>query len=107
MSGQKLLVRGVIASGANCAICGEIWRGMLVLDRDDLVAGAVAAVVLDCSSQTISHLLMGQLPPTAVYRLIPIALIDHVAGERLWLQISQAQIHSLSLHDPNNLEETR
>jgi len=100
MNGQKLLVRGAIMRG-------EIWRGMLILDRDGLVAGVVAAVALDGASQTVSHILLGQLPPTAVYRLVPITLIDHIAGEHLWLQVTQTHIEALPIHKPDDSEETR
>jgi hypothetical protein len=105
MNGQKLLVRGALMRGA--IMRGEIWRGMLILDRDSLVAGTVAAVVLDAASQTVSHILLGQLPPTAVYRLIPISLLDHIADERLWLQVAQTHIETLPVHQPDDSEETR
>jgi hypothetical protein len=101
-SQRRLLVAGWIDG-----IEGELTRGMPVLAQDGSTVGVVAAVVLTGLAKSISHILLGQVPPTAVYRLVPIALIDHVADERLWLQISQDQIHSLSLHDPDNSEETR
>jgi hypothetical protein len=101
-SQYRLLVCGWIDE-----IEGELARGMPVLAQDGSTAGVVAAVVLTGPAKRITHLLLGQVPPTAVYRLVPIALIDHVAGERLWLQINQAQIHSLPLHDPDNSEGTR
>jgi hypothetical protein len=100
MNTQKLLVRGTIEHSAACAICGEVWRGMLVLDRDNLVAGVVAAVVLDCSSQIINHILLGQLPPTAVYHLVPIHLLDRLGRDRLWLRIPRQQIAALPTHQP-------
>jgi hypothetical protein len=107
MKGQKLLVQGTIKPGSDATISGEIWRGMLVLDRDELVAGVVAAVVLDCRSQMISHILLGQLPPTAVYRLLPVSLIDQIAGERVWLQATQSQIQKLPLRRRSDQEDTK
>ncbi|MFO7539220.1 MAG: hypothetical protein R6X32_14355 [Chloroflexota bacterium] len=100
MNTQKLLVRGTIEHSTTCAICGEVWRGMLVLDRDNLVAGVVAAVVLDGSSQLISHILLGQLPPTAVYHLVPIHLLERLDRNRLWLRIPRRQIAALPTHQP-------
>ncbi len=92
-SSKRLLVRGRIDQ-----VGGEVTRGMPVLAQDGSMVGAVAAVVQSGPTRTTTHLLLGQVPPTAVYRLIPLDLLDRLEGECIWLHASRHQIAALPSH---------
>lgn len=93
---QRLLVCGrVDQTGV------EVTRGMSVLAQDGHMVGIVAAVVLSGATPAISHILLGQVPPTAVYRLIPLNLLDWVDGDRIWLCSTRQQIAVLPIHQPD------
>jgi hypothetical protein len=79
----------------------EVQRGMMIMGQDKQEAGMVAAVVLDCHSQKGTHLLLGHLPPTSDYRLIPLNLIDRIDGETVWLRASFEEIEKLPMHQPD------
>jgi hypothetical protein len=49
----------------------------------------------------MTHLLLGQVPPTAVYRLIPLALLDHLEDEQIWLNASPQEVAALPLYQPH------
>ena len=92
---QKLLVSHLVQlqqSGEQI----EIRRGMPIIAQDGLEVGVVAAVVFNCPSQKVTHILLGHLPPTAVYRLIPLLLIDKIDGSLIMLKIQ----HNDCLHLP-------
>jgi hypothetical protein len=73
----------------------EVSRGMVVLTRDGLEAGRVAAVVEDSQSRQISHLLLGRPRLAQDYRLVPVALIEQVNGEAVYLHIDSEAVASL------------
>ncbi len=79
----------------------EVRRGMVILGQDEQEAGVVAAVVLDCRSQKGTHILLGHVPPTSDYRLIPLMLIDRIDGESVWLRASFEEIENLPMHQPD------
>ncbi len=97
---QKLLVSGLIRLDKPEAELVELRRGKTVVDQDGQEVGGVAAVVLDCASQEITHVLLGHLPLTAVYRLIPLPLIDKIDEEIVWLTIPRAEVKNLPIHQP-------
>lgn len=96
-SSQRLLVCGRVDR-----VGGEVARGMPVLAQDGRMVGIVAAVVQSGPAPTISHILLGQVPPTAVYRLIPLDLLDRVDGGRIWLCATRQQIAVLPIHQPDD-----
>lgn len=98
---EKLLVQGVVSSGATAVAGGEVRRGMSVLAADGVPVGVVAAVVCHEPAHTLTHILLGQTPPTAVYRLIPLEFLDRIDGQSLWLRVSAAQIAGLPIHHPD------
>ena len=79
----------------------EVQRGMMIMGKDKQEAGVVAAVILDCRSQKDTHILLGHIPPTSDYRLIPLNLIDRIDGETLWLRASFEEIEKLPMHQPD------
>ncbi|MBE2223721.1 MAG: DUF2171 domain-containing protein [Anaerolineae bacterium] len=97
---QKLLISGFITLAQECAPV-SLQRGMSVLAQEGVIVGAVAAVVLNSGRQEITHFLLGQVPPTAVYRLIPLSLIDRIDGDMVWLRIPSEKISDLPLHQPD------
>ncbi|MCB0016167.1 MAG: hypothetical protein KDE09_00185 [Anaerolineales bacterium] len=98
---QKLLVSGLIRLGNPEAGLVELRRGMAVVDRVGHEAGTVAAVVLDCARKAVTHVLLGHLPLTADYRLIPLTLIDRINEETVWLSITGTEIETLPTHQPD------
>jgi hypothetical protein len=99
---QKLLVHGEVSVGVTAVALADIWRGMPVLALDGTPVGVVAAVVCAAASPAITHILLGQAPPTAVYRLIPLHLLDRLEGEQLWLRALPPQIDQLPTHQPED-----
>ena len=98
--GQKLMVSGLICL-AQMGDSLEVRRGMAVLAWDGQEAGVVAAVVLDCRGQEVTHILLGQIPPTADYRLVPLCLIASIDGEAVRLRASAAEIARLPCRQPD------
>ncbi len=96
----KLMVSGLVKlDQQNDSV--ELRRGMAILLQDEYAAGVVAAIVLDCHSQEVTHILFGHVPPTSDYRLIPLLLIDRVDRETVWLRASAADIEKLPVHQPD------
>jgi hypothetical protein len=93
---QRLLVAGWID-----LVSGEVSRGMPVLVEDGRLVGVVAAVVQSGPDQSIDHILLGQVPPTSVYRLVPIDLLERLDGQGLWLRASRHQVATLPVHQPD------
>ena len=79
----------------------EVRRCMRVMSCDGTEVGFVAGVVVDAQSERVSHVLLGHLPVTADYRLIPIHLIDQVLAERIRLTIPDEAIDTLIVHQPD------
>ena len=98
-SAQKLLVSGFIyLEQATEPVA--IWRGMPIVACDGQAAGSVAALLLDCQSRIVTHILLGYVPPTAVYRLIPLYLIDRIIAGTVWLRVISEDIEKLPVHQP-------
>ena len=76
----------------------EVRRCMAVLSCDGRELGMVAAVCLDPDTQDVAAVLLGRLPVTADYRMIPIALIDHVSEDAVHLRITAESMEELALH---------
>ncbi|MCB0032697.1 MAG: hypothetical protein KDE51_01655 [Anaerolineales bacterium] len=89
---QKLLVSGLVQLETELV---EIRRGNVVMTQDGVEAGVVAAVVLDCPQQEITHFLLGFVPPTAVYHQVPLRLINRIEQEMVWLNITKEACDNL------------
>ena len=94
---QKLMVNGLIYL-EQLDDPFEVQRGMVILGQDEQEAGVVAAIVLDCPSQKSTHILLGHVPPTSDYRLVPLKLVDRIAGKTVWLRVTTAEIEKLPQH---------
>jgi sporulation protein YlmC with PRC-barrel domain len=75
----------------------EVRRGMFVLTQDGIEVGTVAAVVMDCHCQEVTHILLGQMPPTAVYRLAPVKLLARVEENSIWLRVDSQAVADLPI----------
>lgn len=94
---RKLLVRCLVCLDQETAPV-EIKRGDVVVARDGVEAGVVAAVSLDCCRQKATHFLFEFVPPTAVYYLIPLSLIVEFDEKGVWLKITSEMINSLPMY---------
>lgn len=100
LPGQKLLIRHRVWLSQQ-ADPVEIQRGDAVFAQDGVEAGVVAAIMLACHHQEATHFLLGFIPPTAVYPLVPLSLIDRVGEKTVWLKITSAEINDLPRHQPD------
>lgn len=93
----KLLERAVVplASGRVA-----VWRGLVVRTAGGTALGQVAALLLDCRTQAVTHLLLGMVPPTAVYHLIPLTLIQRIDAETVWLGTAVTAAGDLPRYQP-------
>ncbi|MCP4357007.1 MAG: DUF2171 domain-containing protein [Chloroflexi bacterium] len=79
----------------------ELRRGMAILLQDGYAAGTVAALALDRYRHEVTHILLGHVPPTSDYHLIPLPLIERLEGETVYLRASAADIEKLPTHQSN------
>lgn len=100
LPGQKLLIRHQVWLSQQADLV-EIQRGDAVFAQDGVEAGVVAAIMLACHHQEATHFLLGFIPPTAVYPLVPLSMIDRVGEKTVWLKISSAEINDLPRHQPD------
>ncbi len=98
--GQKLLVRHWVRLNQQTTLV-EIRRGDAVFAQDGVEVGFVAAIMLDCHHQEATHFLLGFLPPTAVYHLVPLSLINRIDEKTVWLKITTKGIEKLPKHKPD------
>lgn len=98
---EKILVSGFVKL-AHEAEPALVQRGMPTRAQNGLDVGSLAAVVLDCQCQKITHLLLGQVPPTAVYHRIPLSLIDRIDKGTVWLRTAPEEIKQLPVYQPDN-----
>ena len=98
---EKLLVSGFVQLAQEVEPA-QVQRGMLARAQNGLDVGSVAAVILDYQRQKITHLLLGQVPPTAVYHRIPLAMIDRIENGTLWLRAAPDEIRQLPVYQPEN-----
>lgn len=80
----------------------EIQRGDVVFAQDGVETGVVAAIMVDCQRQEATHFLLGFVPPTAVYHLVPLSVIDRIDEKTIWLKIPSEGIQNLPRHRPDS-----
>ena len=95
----RMMVSGQVRLKGDNSLAVEIRRCMAVLSGDGRELGMVAAVCLDPHAQEVAAILLGRLPVTADYRLIPIALIDHVSEDAVHLCITAESVPELAQHE--------
>lgn len=94
LPGQKLLIRHLVWLSQQADLV-EIQQGDAVFAQDGNEADVVAAIMLACQHKEATHYLLGFTPPTAVYPLVQLSIIDRVGEKTVWLKISSAEINGL------------
>ncbi len=97
---ERIMVNGRISLPHNNTHPTEINRGMIILTSTGIEAGFSAGVVVPQEDDEVACILLGRLPVTSEYRLIPIGLIDYVDGENIHLNVHCSEILELHLHQP-------
>jgi len=96
---NKMMVTGQIRLKGADGPPVEVRRCMAVLSCDGREVGMVAAVCLDPDTQDVAAVLLGRLPVTADYRMIPIAFIDHISENAVHLRITAESVEELTQHE--------
>lgn len=91
---QKLMTHGTIFLPQSQRWV-EVKRGMLVRGAEGLVAGQVAAIVVDVRRQQVTHFLLTRLSSGLDYRMVSLDLIVDVPMATLLLSINNAAIMQL------------
>ena len=78
----------------------EINRGMIIMTSVGEKAGFSAGVVVKPGDEEAAFVLLGRLPVTSEYRLIPTGLIERTDGETIHLNVDCNKILRLHLHQP-------
>ncbi len=93
---NRLMVAGQVYLAGLEGAPVEVRRCMAIRSGDGRKLGMVAAVCLDGHSQDVVALLLGRLPVTADYRLIPIELIRCVSEDVVHLHIPAESVQELA-----------
>ena len=93
---KKMMVTGQVRLKGADGPPFEVRRCMAVLSCDGRAVGMVAAVCLDPDTQDVAAVLLGRLPVSADYRMIPIGLIDHVSEDAVHLHITIESVEQLA-----------
>ncbi len=91
------MVNGRIHLLHNPNISIELHRGMMILTHDGKEAGFSAGIVINEDEETV-FVLLGRLPVTSEYRLIPIEHIDRINGENIHLSLNCDGVMDLQLY---------
>lgn len=91
---QKLMTHGTIFLQESQRWV-EVKRGMFVRGAKGLVAGQVAAIVVDVCRQQVTHFLLTRLSSGLDYRMVPLDLVVDVPMDTLLLSINNAAIMQL------------
>ena len=94
----RMMITGQVHLDGLDSSAVEVRRCMPVLSCDGRELGMVAAVCLEAHAQDIAAVLLGRLPVTADYRLIPIRLIDRVCADVVHLRITAESAERLAQH---------
>ncbi len=95
----KVMVNGRVRLSSSPAQPVDVRRGMCLLGKGGAQLGVVAGVVVD-EHDEVTHILLGCVPVTSGYRLVPPALVTHIAAETIQLCISFEGVVKLPLHRP-------
>ena len=78
----------------------EVHRGMIIMTGAGEKAGFSAGVVIKAGDEEAAFVLLGRLPVTSEYRLIPTELIERIDDETIHLNVDCDKILKLHLHQP-------
>lgn len=97
---DSLLESGWLSSVANLPLPVLVRRGMAVHTCDDCQVGYVAAVVANCITHQLTHLLLMQPCQPPIYRLLPVASVTGVRNATVTLALLAQGITSLPCWPP-------
>lgn len=92
----------VMVSGWVAQLNTTVERGMGVIASDGVRVGMVAGLLWDGGGRRARGLLLCQLPTTAVYRQIPLAVVARVEKTAVYLTISTTDLPQLPPYEPDN-----
>lgn len=92
---QKLMVSGFVRPDDSCALYFEVRRGLPVFSEEGLEVGKVAAVILNGDSCIATHILLGRLPESIGYWLVPVELVAEVDDGKVQLSIPDGAVETL------------
>ncbi len=95
---NRIMVNGRVSLPHNNTRSVEVNRGMAIFTNTGVEAGFSAGVIVPQDGDEIDCILLGRLPVTSEYRLIPIGLINHIDGGNIHLNVHCDQILKLHLH---------
>ena len=98
----RIMVQGLVSLPQLNNTPIEIQRGQRIITSDGLDAGLVAALIFNRQQQTFTHLLLCNLPKTAVYHQIPLTHITTATPHSLNLNLHSTQIAQQPIFDPQN-----
>lgn len=76
----------------------EVYRGMVVVDESEEPIAFVAGVLIAGGQTRVSHLLIGRLPPTDDYRMVPVGRLAAVLPDRIGLTMASREWDRLPRH---------
>jgi hypothetical protein len=97
---QKIMVNGRVPLPHSSGPSVDVHRGMIIMTRAGEKAGFSAGVVVRQADEDAAFVLLGRLPVTSEYRLIPVTLINRIDGETIHLNADCDEILKLHLHQP-------
>lgn len=95
---NRLMVAGMVCLKGTEGTPVEVRRCMAIFSGDGRKLGMVAAVCLDVHTQDVVAVLLGRLPETVDYRLIPTDLIERVSEDVVHLRIPAESVEELAQH---------
>ena len=93
------MVAGLVRLKGTEGLPVEVRRCMTIRSCDGRELGMVAAVCLDPDTQDVAAVLLGRLPVTADYSMIPITLIDHISEDAVHLRITAGSLEEMAQHE--------
>ena len=92
----ELLVYGTLLPDQAGRTSVEVRRGMAVFTCEGQEAGTVAAVVVDKTDRSVTHILLSRVIHRPEYRLVPLDLVAQVSDETVRLHIFNPVVSSLA-----------
>jgi len=77
----------------------EVQRGMPVIDESGVEIGHIAGVAVGRDNERVTALLLGSVPPSGDYRLIPVVYVKSVVLGQVHLHLRSAGLNKLPLYE--------
>jgi len=96
-SPNTLIESGAIELAQASAALVQVRRGMTILTGEGIIAGHVAALMVDGRSEKVTHLVLSRPCQAPEYRLVSIPLIAAVDDGEIRLNFFQAVLEELPI----------